>query len=180
MRIISGIYKNRKINFKKLKSRPTTDFAKESLFNLLNNHYDLSSIYVLDLFSGSGNISYEFISRGCQHITAIDNNVKCIEFIKKIKAELQMKNLNIKLKNINYYIKKIESTYDIIFADPPYHYVQAHYMNIIENIFNRNLLKSSGMLIIEHSKFVNFEKHPFFLYQKKYGRVNFTFFKNEQ
>ena len=134
MRIISGTYKNRKINFKKLKSRPTTDFAKESLFNLLNNHYDLSSIYVLDLFSGSGNISYEFISRGCQHITAIDNNVKCIEFMKKIKAELQMKNLNIKLKNINYYIKKIESTYDIIFADPPYHYVQAHYMNIIENI----------------------------------------------
>jgi len=90
MRIISGNYKNRRINFNKLNIRPTTNFAKESLFNLLNNMHDLNTISILDLFAGSGNISYEFISRGAKNITAVDNDIKCINFMKKTKTELEM------------------------------------------------------------------------------------------
>ena len=90
MRIISGLYKNRRINFHGLNFRPTTDFAKESLFNLLNNHHDLDNIFVLDLFAGSGNISYEFLSRGSKKTTAIDNDLKCIKFMQKIKSKLSV------------------------------------------------------------------------------------------
>ena len=95
MRIISGKYKNRKIEFSKLKSRPTTDFAKESLFNLLQNNYDLSETIVLDLFAGTGNISYEFISRGSTKTIAIDSNLLCVNFMKKMKKKLEMENLDI-------------------------------------------------------------------------------------
>ena len=108
MRIISGLYKNRRINFNRINIRPTTDFAKESLFNLLNNYHDLNQVEVLDLFAGSGNISYEFISRGVKQVTAIDNNIKCVDFMKKIKSKLLMKNLDIKSVKSIYYLQKIK------------------------------------------------------------------------
>ncbi len=179
MRIISGTYKNRRIEFKNLKIRPTTDFAKESLFNILNNYYDLKKISVLDLFAGSGNISYEFISRGCPEIIAIEKNTKCFNFIKKTKLKLNMNNLTIILSEVNTYLKKIKKSYDIIFLDPPYNYEQSQYDQILENIFLKKLLSDCGMIIIEHSKFINFEHYPSFLNKRKYGRVNFSFLKNE-
>ena len=105
MRIISGTHKNRRIDFKNLNIRPTTNFAKESLFNILNNHYDLESTTILDLFAGSGNISYEFISRGCKDVLAVDNNIKCVKFIEQIKQKLDLQILRIKLANVNSFVK---------------------------------------------------------------------------
>tara|TARA_B100000287_G_C20474406_1_gene718526 strand:- start:110 stop:646 length:537 start_codon:yes stop_codon:yes gene_type:complete len=177
MRIISGVYKNRKINFKKLNARPTTDFAKESLFNVLNNNYVFDNIHVLDLFSGTGNISYEFCSRGVKKITAVDNNRKCIDFIKKIKLSLNLTMLDIVFSNTMQYLKRNKEYYDIIFADPPYNYTQIEYEKIIELIINNKLIKENGTLIMEHSKFINFATHDNIFETKKYGSVNFSFFK---
>jgi len=178
MRIIGGIYKNRRIDFKNLNIRPTTNFAKEGLFNILNNHYDLEAIKALDLFAGSGNISYEFASRRCQTITAVENNVKCAGFVKKIKEQLQINNLEIKISKVNSYLKQTESKYNIIFLDPPYHYKQEQYDQIINIIFSKKIITESGTIVIEHSKFINFEHYPVFL-NKKYGRIHFSFIKNE-
>jgi len=180
MRIIAGHYKNRRINFTQLNIRPTTDFAKESLFNVLNNQYNLDAISVLDLFAGSGNISYEFISRGSRKTLAIEKNTNCVNFIKKIKSKLEMHNLQIKITNAYRYLKKTACNYDIIFADPPYNYTQDDYNQIIDLVFDRKLLNPYGVLVIEHAKFINFENSLFFVEQRKYGKVNFTFLKNEK
>ena len=179
MRIIAGTHKNRNIDFKNLNIRPTTNFAKESLFNILNNHYDLQSVSILDLFAGSGNISYEFISRGCKNVVAVDNNIKCVKFIEKIKNKLDLQNLSIQLANVNSFLKRIKTYYDIIFLDPPYCYKQEEYDTLLDNIINQNILNTNGMIIIEHSRFINFEKYDMFFSAKKYGRVHFTFLKNE-
>ena len=180
MRIISGIYKNRRINFKKLNTRPTTDFAKESLFNVLENKYNLHELHVLDLFAGSGNISYEFVSRGCQQILAVENNINCINFIKKIKSQLNMLSLQAQLINVYKYLKITPINYDVIFADPPYNYTQNDYNQIIQLVFDRKILIQSGTLILEHSKRIKFQNNPFFSEQRKYGNVNFTFLKYEK
>ncbi|MAQ47654.1 MAG: 16S rRNA (guanine(966)-N(2))-methyltransferase RsmD [Flavobacteriales bacterium] len=177
MRIISGLYKNRKINFQKLHARPTTDFAKESLFNLLRNDYIFEHTCALDLFAGTGNISYEFCSRGVRKITAVDNNRKCIDFIKKIKLLLNLTMLDIVFSDTMRYLKRNQEDYDVIFADPPYNYTQIEYEKIIELILNKKLIKEHGTLIIEHSKFINFTKHDNLYLTKKYGSVNFSFFK---
>lgn len=180
MRIISGIYKNRRINFKNLKIRPTTDFAKESLFNVLENHYEFNTISTLDLFAGSGNISYEFMSRGAKQTIAVDNNSKCVKFMKTIKSRLSIDNLHIRCINSISYLKKTQETYDLIFADPPYDFTQENYNNIANIVFKKNMLNRNGTLIIEHSKLINFETHACFYLQKKYGSVNFSFLQNEK
>ena len=180
MRIISGLYKNRRINFNNLKIRPTTNFAKESLFNILDNYYDFHEISVLDLFAGSGNISYEFISRGSKHTTAVDNNIKCIKFMKTIQSKLSIENFDIQYTNTIRYVKKTKHKYDLIFADPPYNYKQENYDEIINIIFEKHILNTHGTLILEHSKLINFDTHKYFYMNKKYGSVNFSFLKNEK
>jgi len=180
MRIISGLYKNRRINFNNLKIRPTTDFAKESLFNILDNYYDFNEISVLDLFAGSGNISYEFISRGSKNTTAVDNNIKCVKFMKKIQSKLSIENFDIQHINTIHYLKKTKYKYDLIFVDPPYNYKQEEYEKIINIIFEKDILNTNGRLILEHSKLINFETHKYFHIKKKYGSVNFSFLKNEK
>jgi len=177
MRIISGFYKNRRINFTNLNIRPTTNFAKEGLFNILLNQHKFEDSVALDLFAGSGNISYEFASRGIQSITAIDNNIKCVNFIKKYKEKLSIKVLTIILSNTVNYLKNTDQQYNIIFADPPYYYKQEEYDKIIKLIFQNNILIKGGVLTIEHSKFINFEKNEHFYIKKKYGKVQFTFLK---
>jgi 16S rRNA (guanine966-N2)-methyltransferase len=180
MRIISGLYKNRRINFNNLKIRPTTDFAKESLFNILDNYYDFNNISVLDLFAGSGNISYEFLSRGAKQTTSVDNNLKCVKFMQTIQSKLSIENFNIIHINSIYYLKKTRNKYDVIFADPPYTYIEKDYEKIINMIFEKNILNTNGILILEHSKLINFETHKHFYMKKKYGSVNFSFLQNEE
>lgn len=177
MRIISGVHKGRKIIApNNLPIRPTTDMAKESIFNILSNKYDFNKIKVLDLFAGSGNISYEFASRGVNHIECIDKNINCIQFIKKT-SELLNLNLNVFKNDVNNYLSKTNNTYDIIFADPPYNFTLSELSVIIKNIFERPLLNDFGVLIVEHSKFVKLNDLDNFNKMKKYGNCCFSFFE---
>ncbi|MBO7286811.1 MAG: 16S rRNA (guanine(966)-N(2))-methyltransferase RsmD [Bacteroidales bacterium] len=176
MRIIRGKYQRRQITApNNLPVRPTTDMAKESLFNILENHVDFEDITVLDLFAGTGNISYELVSRGCPRVTAVDENNNCIKFIRDTAAKLNMEELLAIRSDVFRFIPMHKAKYDLIFADPPYD--SQHYDLLVSLIFEHNLLKEDGMLVVEHNKFVNFNEHPRFVEQRRYGKVNFSFFK---
>jgi 16S rRNA (guanine(966)-N(2))-methyltransferase RsmD len=176
MRIISGSLKGRRINPPtNLPVRPTTDLAKESLFNILNNHVDFEKINALDLFSGTGSISLELISRGCISVTSVDMNFKCTDFIKKTALVFKVNNLHIVKTNVFNYLKFSTTTFDLIFADPPY---DMQGINTIPDIiFEKNLLSENGLLIVEHSKDINFDTHNRLFEHRNYGKVNFSIFK---
>ena len=175
MRIISGNLKGRRLNPPTtLPVRPTTDFAKEGLFNVLRNLVDFEEIKVLDLFTGTGGISFEFISREALDVTSVDSNLACLKFIEKTKEQLNISNLNVVHRDVFQYLEKAKTKYDIIFADPPYDMpnVKDIYKKVIEN----ELLNEDGWLIIEHSREVNFAGSPYLEQQRHYGKVNFSFF----
>jgi 16S rRNA (guanine(966)-N(2))-methyltransferase RsmD len=177
VRIISGKYKGRRINPpKNLPVRPTTDMSKESLFNVLNNHFDFGEIKVLDLFAGTGNISFEFGSRGTQNITCVDEDFGCIKFIKQTAAEFDFSIAAVK-SNAFTFLDKANTAYDIIFADPPYHLEQSKIEKIATTVFDKNLLDETGMMIIEHSKHTKLNHLPNFSFQKNYGGSVFSFFE---
>ena len=177
MRIISGKHKGRKITApNKLPVRPTTDMAKEGLFNILNNTYYFGDISVLDLFSGTGNIAYEFGSRGCNQITSIDANQGCVKFITETVETLEL-NITALKSDVFSYLEKTNSKTDIIFADPPYDLEFDDFSKIPELIFSRELLLEDGVLIIEHSKHTDLSKLPHFTNQRKYGGSIFSFFE---
>ncbi len=175
MRIISGTYKGRRISAPgNITARPTTDFAKEGLFNLLNNRIDFEDIDVLDLFAGIGSISIEFVSRGCRSAISIEQNERQCAFIRKICNELKITNLNLLKTDVFKFINSCHSKFDLIFADPPYELNQL--TEIPDLIFNQQLLKPGGLFILEHSAKNSFTSHPKFADHRKYGNVNFSFF----
>ncbi|WP_242135131.1 RsmD family RNA methyltransferase [Aestuariivivens marinum] len=177
MRIISGLYKSRKIVApKKLPVRPTTDMAKESLFNIINNHYYFDDISVLDLFAGTGNISYEFASRGTLNIISVDQDYGCIKFINQTANNFDMPIETIK-SDVFKFLEKTSLQHDIIFADPPYNFSEAQFACIPEIVFKNNLLKDNGLLIIEHSKQTNLSQVSNYSYSKNYGGSVFSFFE---
>ncbi len=177
IRIISGKYKGRRLTApKNLPIRPTTDRAKEALFNILNNSYYFPEVKVLDLFTGSGSISYEFASRGTKNIQAVDQNYPVIKFVKQTAKDFDFPIKAIK-KNALKFIENTSETYDIIFADPPYDIAKEWQTKLIDTIFDKNLLNDQGILILEHKEQLNFEDHPNFDYSKKYGQSVFSFFK---
>jgi 16S rRNA (guanine(966)-N(2))-methyltransferase RsmD len=177
VRIISGKYKGRRISPpKNLPVRPTTDMSKESLFNILNNHFNFSDLKVLDLFAGTGNISYEFGSRGSENITAVDDDFGCIKFIKQTAVEFDLNIAAIK-SNVFSFLEKNKSSYDLIFADPPYHMEQKKFEQLVETVFANGLLDAEGMMVIEHSKYTKLEHMPHYSFQKNYGGYTFTFFE---
>ena len=177
MRIISGKYKGKRlIAPKKLPVRPTTDFAKEALFNILNNKIDFSESSLLDLFSGTGNISFEFGSRGTENITAVDAHFGCIKFINTTSEELDLNIKTIK-SDVFKYLEKTNHKYDLIFADPPYEFELELFEKIVNLVFKNDLLNDEGMLIVEHSKQTNLSDHTQFNYSKKYGGNMFSFFE---
>jgi 16S rRNA (guanine(966)-N(2))-methyltransferase RsmD len=177
MRIISGIFKGRRITApKKLPVRPTTDMAKEALFNILNNHYYFGDISVLDLFSGTGNISYEFASRGTEEITAVDANYGCIKFINETAQAFEMSIKTIK-SDVFKYLENCKQKYTIIFADPPYNFELDAFSNIPDLVFTNELLEEDGLLIIEHSKHTNLSHLDHYTHSKSYGGNVFSFFK---
>jgi len=176
MRIISGKHKGRRITApKNLPVRPTTDLAKESLFNILNNHYYLDTISVIDLFSGTGNIAFEFASRGSKNIHAVDGNFNCVKFIDKISNEFDFY-INTYKSDVFKFLEKTALKTDIIFADPPYNLEKDKFLKIIEIVFERNLLNNNGILIVEHSKHMDLSVNDFFNYSKKYGGCVFSFY----
>jgi 16S rRNA (guanine(966)-N(2))-methyltransferase RsmD len=176
VRIISGKYRGRQIHTPHdLPVRPTTDFAKESLFNILNNLIDFEEISVLDLFAGTGNVSYEFFSRGAVNIIAVETDSKCVAFINKTIQLLNAGNLEAIRTDVFHYLKQPYESFDIIFADPPYEMEKIK--EIPDLIFRSKILKEGGWFILEHSKRHDFSKHEFFDQHRKYGNVNFSFFR---
>ncbi|MFT3796690.1 16S rRNA (guanine(966)-N(2))-methyltransferase RsmD [Flavobacterium sp.] len=179
MRIISGKYKGRRISPpKNLPVRPTTDMSKEALFNVLNNHFNFSGLKVLDLFAGTGNISFEFGSRGSDNITSVDADFGCIKFIKQIASEFDFDIAVIK-SDVFKFLEKNTATYDLIFADPPYGLDQQTFEKIVQLVFERGLLDPDGMMVIEHSKYTKMEHLEHFSFQKSYGGSFFSFFEFE-
>ncbi len=176
MRIISGIYKSKRLKApKKLPVRPTTDMAKEGLFNILNNQYNFSQIAVLDLFAGTGNISYEFASRGSQQIIAVDSYYGCVKYIKSIAEELNF-NIDTVKYDVFSYLEKNKKKSDIIFADPPYDFATEQFKKIVSLVFENELLSNDGVLIIEHSKHTIISDAPHYSNSRKYGGSVFSFF----
>ena len=175
MRIIRGRYQRRQIVAPtNLPVRPTTDMAKESLFNIIENYYDFEEIEVLDLFAGTGNISYELVSRGCPKVVSVDHDFGCVKFIRETANKLNMKELHVVRSDVYRFLGTHKMKYDLIFADPPYDC--EHYNELVQLIFDNNLLKENGMFVLEHDKYQNFEEHPHFMEQWHYGKVNFIFF----
>ena len=179
MRIISGKYKGRRIMApKKLPVRPTTDMSKEALFNILNNHFNFAELKILDLFSGTGNISYEFASRGSEPIISVDADYGCVSFIKKTATEFEFDITAIK-SDVFQYLERAKGEFDIIFSDPPYNLEQADFEKINTLVFENELLAEEGMLVIEHSKHTKLDHLSHFSFQKNYGGSVFSFFEYE-
>ncbi|WP_347372615.1 RsmD family RNA methyltransferase [Aequorivita sp. Q41] len=177
MRIISGTYKGRRLTApKNLPVRPTTDFAKEALFNILRVRYYFDELTVLDLFSGTGNISFEFASRGVSNITSVDENHGCIQYINKISEEFSFPIQTIKA-DVFKYLEKASGEYDVIFADPPYDFEVDQLESIVKTIFEKNMLEAEeGVLVIEHSKMNDLSSLEHFSEARKYGGNIFSFF----
>lgn len=175
MRIISGKHKGKTLFApKSLPVRPTTDFAKEALFNILSNEFDLEQIEVLDLCSGTGNIAYEFASRGTKKIRCIDQNFNCVSFIKKTCKALGFDQVEVYKNDIFKYLNKYDQQFDLIFADPPYDLKTVG--KIPELVFEHHLLNKNGWLILEHDRNWNFSDHPHFIEHRTYSSVNFSIF----
>ena len=177
MRIISGTHKGRQITpDKNFSARPTTDFAKENLFNVLSNRISFENIRVLDLFAGTGSISYEFASRGAKEIISIELNYNHCAFIQKTIKELKFNNIKLYKTDTFLACKKLQGqTFDIIFADPPYNLDKIE--EIPQAIFENALLAKEGIAIIEHPQNIDFSSHPYFVEHRQYGSVNFSLFE---
>ncbi len=150
--------------------------SKESLFNILNNHFNFSDLTVLDLFAGTGNISYEFASRGSNNITCVDEDFGCIKFIKQTAAEYDFNIAAVK-SNVFSFLEKATAVYDFIFADPPYNLEQAKLEKMVQAVFDRKLLAAGGMMVIEHSKHSKLSHLPNYTFGKNYGGSVFSFFE---
>jgi len=175
VRIISGTYKGRHIypprNFK---ARPTTDFAKESLFNILNNNFDFEDCDVLDLFSGTGSITFEFASRGARSVFAIENDSDHYKFIRKTADELGFDQVKTIRGDVFSFIRRPFQSFDLIFADPPYDLPGLE--KLPDEIFKTNILQENGWFILEHGSKLSFTAHPLFYQHRAYGSVNFSIF----
>lgn len=175
MRIVGGKYKGRKLPVSsKLDLRPTTDFAKESLFNLLRSRKDLSDIQFLDLFSGTGNISFELLSRGAASGTCVDISGASKSYRQAIISQLNIETLQNVKADVFKFIPRCKGEFDLVFADPPYDMIQLAELPSL--IFDNKLLVENGLLVLEHPEEHTFGQHPHFSEHRRYGRVNFSFF----
>lgn len=176
MRIVGGKFRGRVITPpRNLRARPTTDFAKENLFNVLNNLVDFETCDVLDLFAGTGSISYEFASRGARSVTAVEINATHYDFIRRTARELGCTSLFAVKANVFLYLKNCVKRFDVIFSDAPYDLAGSE--EIISMVFEHDLLQEGGLLIFEHSRQLDFTGHSRFWQHRSYGSVQFSFFK---
>lgn len=175
MRIISGKYKGKRIIApKSIKARPTTDFAKESLFNILDHQIDFDGLEVLDLFGGTGNIAYEFASRGALSVTSVDISIDSYKFINSFAFENQLPVKGVKYDVFKYLRKSIRQ-YPLIFADPPYS--NKKIKEIPGLIFEYDWLMDDGILIVEHGRETDYSAEPNYIETRTYSKVHFSFFK---
>ena len=176
MRIIKGKYATRKMpNPRGFTARPTTDFAKESLFNILFNYFDFEDKHVLDLFAGTGGISYEFASRGCARVVSVEQDFKHYNYIQKVVSQMEIIEVSALRADVFKYISECKQQYNIIFADPPYSLEAIP--RIPDLIFEHDLLLPQGIFVLEHPKTLDFKDHSRFMMHRHYGSVNFSFFE---
>lgn len=154
--------------------RPTTDMAKEALFNILNNHVDFEALRVLDLFAGTGNISYEFASRGAAQVVAVDQHMGCIQYIKKVAVQLDFHCLSAVKADVFRFLNFCRQDFDLIFADPPYDLPDIKLLP--QQVFSMKLLHKDGLLVVEHGAETRLSELPCFREERKYGKVHFSFF----
>lgn len=176
MRVISGIYRHRHFEVPRtFSARPTTDFAKENLFNVLANRIDLEDATALDLFAGTGSISIELVSRGCSKVVSVEKDPAHYAFICKVMETVKTdKCLPVK-GDVFRYIERCSTQFDFIFADPPYQL--ENIADIPDLVFGADLLAPEGIFVLEHGRQNDFSAHPRFTDRKVYGSVNFSFFK---
>lgn len=179
MRIIGGLLKGRIFKApNQLPVRPTTDMAKEALFNILNNQYDITSCQILDLFSGTGSVGIEFASREAFKIQLIDKHPACIHWLKSLVKEFNFTQVEVIKADVFKWLKSPgNAEYDIIFADPPYDL--PNLAEIPKLVFENNYLKSTGILVLEHPSYIKFDQLPNFTEKRKYGNSTFSFFSNK-
>jgi 16S rRNA (guanine966-N2)-methyltransferase len=178
MRIISGSLRGKRFYPpRNIPARPTTDFAKEALFNILNNNFDFPQIRFLDLFAGTGSLDMEIFSRGCTDITSVDMSKISIGFIRKMSEEVKIPNHKIITGDALQFIKNCSEKFDLIFAGPPYALEEID--QIPDMIFAKNILKQDGWFILETSPKHNFTEHPKLLEVRNYGQTHFWIFGNE-
>ena len=180
MRVISGLYKHRRFNIpRSFKARPTTDFAKENLFNVLvSNYFDFEEgLSALDLFAGTGSISLELLSRGCNRVVSIEKDTQHFRFIRQIMQKIGTEKNILIHGDVFQYISRCQEKFDIIFADPPYELKEL--ATIPDLILDHKMLNDNGILILEHGKNNNFKTHSNFLDHRVYGSVNFSFFRSQ-
>ena len=179
MRIITGIYKGRHFDIPKtFKARPTTDFAKENIFNVLNGYIDLDGVSALDLFSGTGSISLELLSRGCASVISVEADRDHHAFIKQCLAKLGTDKCVPLRGDVFRFIKSCRQQFDFIFADPPY--ALPELPTLPRMIMERGMLKPGGVFVFEHGKHNSFTDVPGFIEHRAYGSVNFSLFKRAE
>lgn len=175
IRIIGGTHKGRKISApSSLPVRPTTDYAKEGLFNVLNNRLDFEKIKALDLFAGTGNITYELASRGCESVLSVDADFGCVKFIGETAEKFGFSQVKVTRSDVYSFLNRVKGKFDFIFADPPYQ--QTNTVKLPEKVFANELLAPGGLLVIEHPVRLHFPDTSRLLETRDYGKVNFSFF----
>lgn len=175
MRIISGKYKGKQLQAPSgLPVRPTTDMAKEGLFNMLASRVDIEGCKALDLFAGTGNISFELLSRGAAELVIVDKHPGCVRFIEDTLKKLDAGEARVYKTDAIVALERVKNKFDLIFADPPYDY--KNHREIVSKVFERGLLAPGGWMVIEHPKEVEFSDMPAWYETRKYGKVHFSFF----
>jgi 16S rRNA (guanine(966)-N(2))-methyltransferase RsmD len=178
MRIIRGKYGRRRFDVPtNITARPTTDFARENIFNVLENMVDFEGLTALDLFAGTGAVSFEFLSRGCSMVTSVEKAATQYNFIRKVAQTLNDNNIRVVRGDALRFIDSAATSYDLVFADPPYDLTG--FGEIPEKVLKSKLLKSGSIFIIEHSKNYDFSQLPHFVEHRAYGSVNFSIFRIE-
>ncbi|MCS4226228.1 16S rRNA (guanine(966)-N(2))-methyltransferase RsmD [Sphingobacterium sp. BIGb0165] len=177
MRIIGGKIGGLRLNPPtNLPVRPTTDIAKEALFNILQNRLEFDGLNCLDLFAGTGNISFELASRGVEHVDSVDLHFKCVQYIADTAKKMKLEQINARKADVFKFMTSCKSTYDLIFADPPYDIPKLPQLPKL--VFDNNLLNNNGLLIVEHPSTRQMEEHPNFIETRKYGYSSFSFYAN--
>jgi 16S rRNA (guanine(966)-N(2))-methyltransferase RsmD len=178
MRIIRGKYGRRRFDVPtNITARPTTDFARENIFNVLENMVDFEGLTALDLFAGTGAVSFEFLSRGCTMVTSVEKAATQYNFIRKVAQTLNDNNIRVVRGDALRFIDSAATSYDLVFADPPYDLTG--FGEIPEKVLKSKLLKAGSIFIIEHSKNYDFSQLPHFVEHRAYGSVNFSIFRIE-
>ncbi len=180
MRVITGMYKGKRFDVPRdFKARPTTDFAKESLFNVLNGYLDFDEgPEALDLFAGTGGITIELLSRGCGKVVSVERDARHFRFIGRVIGALKASRCRLLRADVFRYLDRCDEQFDFIFADPPYALKELE--ELPDLVFRRDLLKPGGLFVLEHGKANDFGAHPSFKERRAYGSVNFSFFKAKE